>query len=193
MQRSFMLSISAAVMLCLGNAAAIAAELSGTFGSTGINTCLVASSGFNAILQAIGTTYSVSSAAEGVITFNRDGKTGTFSQNSTTIVPPPTVGFPPGASSSQSSGSITFTVTDDTFTVQTVPGTDVGKVLTGPRAGQTFKIEGTPNRTGIISADRRSLISSILTPGVETLTYSNGDVELRICYLQRVEIKLDAD
>jgi hypothetical protein len=97
------------------------------------------------------------------------------------------------ASSNQNSGSLTYTVTDDTFTLQTVPGTNVGKVLTGPRAGQTFTVVGTPNRTGLISADRRSLISSILTPGVETLTYSNGDVEHHICYLQRVYIKLDND
>jgi hypothetical protein len=84
-------------------------------------------------------------------------------------------------------------VTGDTFTAQIVPGTDVGKVLTGPRARQTFNIEGTPNRTGLISADRRTLVSAILTPAVETLTYSNGYVEHRICYIQRVYIKLDAD
>jgi hypothetical protein len=84
-------------------------------------------------------------------------------------------------------------VTGDTFTIQDVSGTNVGKVLTGPRAGQTFKIEGTPNRTGLISADRRTLVSSILAPGVESFTYSNGDVELHICYLQRVHIKLDTD
>jgi hypothetical protein len=98
-------------------------------------------------------------------------------QPNATIVPPPTVGFLPGASSSQSSASVIYTVTGDTFTAQIVPGTDVGKVLTGPRAGQTFNIEGTPNRTGFISADRRTLVSSVLTPAVETLTYSNGDVE----------------
>jgi hypothetical protein len=52
---------------------------------------------------------------------------------------------------------------------------------------------GTANRTGLISADGRNLTSSILTAALETLTYSNGDVEHRICYLQRVYIKLDND
>jgi Lhr-like helicase len=38
-----------------------------------------------------------------------------------------------------------------------------------------------------------TLTTSILTPGVETITYSNGDVEHRICHRSRVYIKLDAD
>jgi hypothetical protein len=94
---------------------------------------------------------------------------------------------------SQSSASVTDAVTDDTSTVQTVPGTDVGNVLAGPRTGQTFKLEGVAMRMGLISADGRTLIASDLTPGVETLTYWNGDVERRICWRSRVVIKLDAD
>jgi hypothetical protein len=190
MQRLLMLSLSAVVTVY--SAGAIADSLKGTYAYTDSETCLVASSGFNAIFQALGTTYSVSSVQQGVVTINDKG-TGTATQSNATIVPPPTVGFLPGASSSQSSASVIYTVTGDTFTAQIVPGTDVGKVLTGPRAGQTFNIEGTPNRTGLISADRRTLVSAILTPAVETLTYSNGDVEHRICYIQRVYIKLDAD
>ncbi len=135
--------LSASAVITIYSANAIADSPKGTYGSTGIETCL-ASSGFNTSRQALGTTYSVSTASEGVATFNRDG-TGSFTQNGTTIVPPPTVGFLPGASSS------------------------------------------------LISADGRNLTSSILTrgariltAGLETLTYSNGDVEHRICYLQRV-------
>jgi hypothetical protein len=45
----------------------------------------------------------------------------------------------------------------------------------------------------MISADGRTLVTSILTPGVETITYSNGDVEQRICHRSRVLIKLDND
>jgi hypothetical protein len=131
-------------------------------------------------------------ANEGVEAFNGNG-TGTFTISTTSITPPRTGGFLPAASSSQSSASITDAVTDDAFTVETVPGTDVGKVLTGPRAGQTFKLEGTPMRTGLISADGRTLVTSVLTPAVETITYSNGDVERRICWRSRVLIKLDAD
>jgi hypothetical protein len=192
MQRLLMLSLSALVTIYSANAIADSSQLKGTYGFAGPEGCLYASGGFNASLQALGTTFSSSNASEGVQTYNGDG-TGTFTLRTTSITVPPTVGFLPAASSSQSSASITFTVTDDTVTIQNVPGTDVGKVLTGPRAGQTFKIEGTPNRTGLISADGRTLVTSALAPQVETITYSNGDVELRICWITRVQIKLDAD
>jgi hypothetical protein len=76
-------------------------------------------------------------------------------------------------------------VTGDTLIVQL--RTVVGKVLTGTRAGQTFKLEG-GRCYGSHSADGRTLVSSVLTPGVETLTYSNGDVLLRICTASSVSI-----
>jgi hypothetical protein len=190
MQHLLMLSVSAVVTIYSASAIVDSSHLKGPYGFTGTDGCIYASGGFNDRLQALGTTFSSSKANEGVETFNGNAS-GTFTINTTSITPPPTVGFLPAASSSQSSASITDT--DDTFTVQTVPGTDVGKVLTGPRAGQAFKLEGVPMRTGLISADGRTLITSDLTPGVETLTYSNGDVEHRICWRSRVLIKLDAD
>ncbi|HMA71498.1 MAG TPA: hypothetical protein VKP67_08425 [Xanthobacteraceae bacterium] len=192
MQRSFMLSVSALVMIYAGNAAADSSHLKGTFGFTGSDACLYASGGFNARLQALGTTFSASDAAEGIRTFNGNG-TGTFTSHTTTTTVPPTVGFLPSAGSSQSSASFTYTVADDTFTSENVPGTNTGTVLTGPRAGQTFHVEGVPKATGLISANGHTLVTSILTPGVETITYSNGDVEHRICHRSRVYIKLDND
>ena len=57
MQRSFMLSVSALVMIYAGNAAADSSHLKGTFGFTGSDACLYASGGFNARLQALGTTF----------------------------------------------------------------------------------------------------------------------------------------
>jgi hypothetical protein len=84
-------------------------------------------------------------------------------------------------------------VEDDTFTTQNVPATDKETVLSGPRKGQTFTIEGIPPATGLISVHGRTLTTSILTPGVETITYSNGDNIHRICERSRVYIKLDND
>jgi hypothetical protein len=107
------------------------------------------------------------------------------------ITVPPTIGFLPAGSSSEDGGSFTYTVADDTFTAETV--TDTGTVLTGPRAGQTFKVEGGKTVTGLISANRHTLTHATLIPGVETITYSNGDVEHRICHRSRVYIKLDND
>jgi hypothetical protein len=192
MQRSFMLSLSAVVMIYAGNATADSSHLKGTFGFTASDACLYASGGFNARLQALGTTFSASDAAEGVRTFNGNG-TGTFTSRTTSITVPPTVGFLPAASSSESSARFTYTVNDDSFTSENVPGTNKGTVLTGPRAGQTFTVDGVPKATGLISANGHTLTTSILTPGVETITYSNGDVEHRICHRSRVYIKLDAD
>ena len=194
MQRSLMLLMSVVMMICVGNVAAHSKELKGTYGFTGSDACLYASGGFNASLQALGTTCSSSSSDAGIRIFNGNSKgTGTFTNRSTSITPPPTVGFLPSAGSSEGSASFTYTVSGDTYTSQNVPGTDTGTVLTGPRKGQTFKLEGVPAATGLISADGHTLVTSILTPGVETITYSNGDIELRICHRSRVYIKLDAD
>jgi hypothetical protein len=189
MQRLLMLSLSALVTIYSANAIADSSQLKGTYGFAGPEGCLYASGGFNASLQALGTTFSSSNASEGVQTYNGDG-TGTFTLRTTSITVPPTVGFLPAASSSQHSASFTYTVTGDMFTVQDVPGTVVGKVLTGPQAGQTFKVEGGSMRTGLISADGGILVTSFLTPGVQTITESNGDVTHRICTLSGVFIKL---
>ncbi len=194
MQRFLMLSVSAAVMVCAGGA--LADSLKGTYGFVGSSACLFSSLGFNANHQPLAgsTVWSSSSSDEGIRTFNGNA-TGTFTDRTTSVNPPPTppTAFPASASSSESSASFTYTVGDDTFTQQNVPGTDKGKVLTGPRAGQTFTVEGIPPATGLISANGRTLTTSILTPGVETITYSNGDVHHRICHRSRVLIKLDND
>jgi hypothetical protein len=192
MQRLFMLSVSAVIAIYSANAIADSSHLKGTYGFTSTNGCLYASGGFNTSLQTLGTASSGSFSSEGVWTFNGDG-TGTYTLSSVGITPPPTVGFLPSADSSAGGASFTFTVADDIVTLRTVPGTFMGKSLTGPRAGQTFEIEGIPVATGLISADGRTLTASFLTPGVEILTYSNGDVLRRICHSSRVYIKLDAD
>ncbi len=192
MQRFLMLSVSAAVMVCAGGA--LADSLKGTYGFVGSSACLYASGGFNTSQQALGTVSFSVSSDEGIRTFNGNG-TGTFTSRDTSVNPPPTpsTAFPASASSSESSASFTYTVGDDTFTQQNVPGTDKGTVLSGPRKGQTFTVEGVPPATGLISANGRTLTTSILTPGVETITYSNGDIRHRICERSRVLIKLDND
>ncbi len=190
MQHLLKLSVSAVVTIYAGSAPAD--SLKGTYGFTGSDVCLVASGGFDASLRALGTTFSFSGSSEGFQTFNGNG-TGTRTITTTSITVPPTVGFLPAASSSESTASFTYTVGDDTFTTQNVPGTDKGTVLTGPRKGQTFTLESVPKGTGLISANGHALTSSILIPGVEIITYSNGDVERRVCHRSRVFIKLDND
>ena len=195
MQRVFMLSVSAVAMTFAANAAADSPHLKGVYGATGTDACLVAPApaGFNAEFQATGTVWSTSDATEGIRTFNGDG-TGTLKVTSMGITVPPTPGFLPSASSSDSSASFTYKVNaDDSFTVTNVPGTDKGTVLTGPRKGQTFTVANLSTATGLISDNGKTLTTSTLTPGVETITYSNGNVFHRICHRSRVLIKLDID
>jgi hypothetical protein len=101
--------------------------------------------------KPLGTTFSSSNAVEEVRTFNGD-RTGTFTTSTAGSSVLPTVGFSPSANSTKGSASFSYTVADDTFTAENVPGTFKGTVLTGTRVGQTFKIDGIPKATGLISA-----------------------------------------
>jgi hypothetical protein len=191
MQRLLMLAVAVVVTIYSASAIADSSQLKGTYGFTSTNDCLYASGGFNASFQALGTATSTHVASQGVATFNGDG-TGTFNESSMSITPPPTVGILPDAGANQSAASFTYAVTAlPTFTVQIE--TFTATVVAGPRVGQTFNLQGSPLHVGTISADGRTLVTSILTPGVETLTSSNGDVLHRICTLSSVFINLDAD
>lgn len=175
---------------------ALADSLKGTYGYSGSTGCLFSSGGFNGNFQPNpgSTVWFSSSSDEGIRTFNGNG-TGTFTNRNTSVTPPPTppTAFLASASSSESSASFTYKVADDTFTSQNVKGTDKGTVLSGPRKGQTFTVEFIPEATGLISANGRTLTTSILSPGVEIVTYSNGDIHHRICHRSRVYTKLDND
>jgi hypothetical protein len=190
MQRAFMLSLSAIVLTYAANAAAD--SLKGDYGITGSGACLAAPAGSDSSFQALGTRiWSSSSATEGIWTFHGDG-TGTATGRSIGVTVPPTPGFLPAASSSEFSFSFTYIVhADGTFTVDTVPGTYTGTVLTGPRAGQTFTQANGSARTGVIPRSGNTLTLATLTPGVEFQTYSNGDIIHEICHLSRVLIRLD--
>jgi hypothetical protein len=192
MQRLVMLSLSAAVTIYSANA--IADSLKGAYAFTGSSVCLTTSTTFTTSQQANPPASISTGSDEGIRIFKGNGN-GTFTNRDTSATAPlpPNTSFLPDASSSESSASFTYTVADDTFSTQNVPGTDKGTVLSGPRKGQTFTIEGIPPATGLISADGRTLTASILTPGVETITYSNGQVFNRICARSRVYTKLDND
>ena len=45
--------------------------------------------------------------------------------------------------------------------------TFTANAVAGPRTGQTFTLKGSPSRVGTISGDGRSLVASVLTPGIE--------------------------
>jgi hypothetical protein len=85
-----------------------------------------------------------------------------------------------------------------------VPGSYTEKFLTGGRAGQIATVDAIPPVTGLISQDGKTLIlvadpltadpadptKFAFNPKVETVTYSNGDVDPQICHRSRVLISL---
>jgi len=186
-----MSALATALTIYSASAIADSSQLKGTFGFTSTSACLYASGGFNASFQALGTATSAHVASQGIATFNGDG-TGTFTERDMSIIPPPTVGILPDAGANESTASFTYTVPAfPTFTLQIE--TFTATVLAGPRVGQTFKLQGSPLRVGTISDDGRTLVASVVTPGVETLTSSNGEVLHRICTLSSVFVNLNAD
>jgi len=143
--------------------------------------------------------YSTSFAVEGIRTFNGFGS-GTVRGTSNYVVPRPTPGpggfphFAPSAGSAEFSFSFTYTVNaDGSFTSAMVPGSCSETYLTGGRAGQTATVDSLPPDTGMVSSDGKTLIAMQTTTTVETHTYSNGDVDPRICHRSRVFIKADDD
>jgi hypothetical protein len=191
-------------------------KLKGEYAFTGSASCLFApgsdpgstnptpgtalpNSGFNASLQPLvnATAFSSSFSVEGIRTFNADG-TGTITGTNVNTTERPTPGttgypsFPASASSNTFSASFTYVInSDDTFVV-TQSGPQTGTFLSGPRTGQTFSVN-IPPMTGLISKDGNTLTLANVTPVVETISFSNGDVWPRICHRSRVLIKMDKD
>src|SRR2546426_1094516 len=64
-----------------------------------------------------------------------------------------------------------------------------GKELTGERTGQTFTIDHFPELSGQISQDHKSLTLASDAPTEEDVTFSNGDVQHRICHRSRVLLR----
>jgi hypothetical protein len=159
---------------------------------------------------AAGNSFSHSNAVEGIRTFNGDG-TGTVVGTSVGITVRPTPGpapvgipsFPPAAGSAKFKYQFTYTVNGDgSWTATMVPGSYTETFVTGPRAGQTAMVN-LPQVTGLISQDGKTLIlvadptiappdpnAGAFVPQVETVIYSNGDVDPQICHRSWVLIKL---
>jgi hypothetical protein len=184
------LILSAALATVAWCASAFAQNpLKGSYGTTGSSTCIKAGAftednTFEALSNGPVQTYAV----QGIRTFNGDG-TGTVTASSMAVERPggpTTFGH---ASSNTHSFSFTYTVNSDgTFTTSIV-GLISGTETSGPRLGQTFTADF-PTLHGQISLGATMLTLFAPTPYVETRTFSNGDVEHRICTVSRVAISL---
>jgi hypothetical protein len=134
-------------------------------------------------------------SVEGIRTFNGNGA-GTVKGTAVGITTRPTPGpggfpnFPPAAGASEFSYSFTYTVDGDGgWTATMVPGSFSETFTAGPRTGQTATID-VPPMVGMISDNGKTLIAAHTAPAVETIFYSNGDVDPRICHRSRVFIAL---
>jgi hypothetical protein len=165
--------------------------LRGNYAVTGETSCLASTLGFNANLTPItGTGSEVfvqSSSTQGIDTFKPNG-TGTGQAREVGLL------YPPGSASAFSddaSFSLTYAVASDgTLTLQEVPGSTVGTVLTGSIAGQTFTVDEPP-LTGRIGRDGSVVLASA-DPIVETLRTSGGIVRPRICHRTRILVRVHA-
>jgi hypothetical protein len=193
MQRTSLWCIVGVILLWAGIAEADSQQLNqllhGDYVSLGEGMCLVAlPPGFNPDLTPIDGRFTLSSSTQGIRTFHGDG-TGTAQSRSVSITHPDTPVTLGGASSSDTQSSFTYTVAPDR-TVTVVSGPVIGTVLTGGRTGQTFTTDPYPVLTGRIALDRKSLTLASEEPTVEVHTFSNGDVQYRICHRSRILLKL---
>ena len=160
----------------------------GTFSVTGTQTCLNTIGGFNADLTPNAFSFIVTISSIGTAVVNGDG---TGSQTNRDVA----VTFPPLASGSSDTASFNFTyhvAADRTVTAQN-DGPITGTELTGVLAGQTFTIPlGAPS-TGRLSEDGRSLTSGATEAVVQTIAFSGGLTEQRICTLSIVATKVEED
>ncbi len=106
---------------------------------------------------------------------------------------PPPDGTPvphPSAGSNEFSFDFTYNIdANGIFTTLMVPGSFSGKILTGPRAGQTYTVDNL-SFSGLVSGDNKIIDVSTITPQVETVTYSDGYVRQQICHRSRVHVFL---
>jgi hypothetical protein len=186
MHRLFFLAIAGATA---GWTVAAAADsnLHGTYAFTGMSSCIQdsASLGFNPNLTPKGPASFFTFSVEGTRTFHADG-TGMVSGRSVSIV------SPPDASGNSDDFSFKFTYTVDPggqLSTSLVPGSFSGTALTGPRAGQTY-VDDVPMQSGFIGEGAQTIVLHEQVPTVESVSFSNGDMFLRICNRSRVLIRL---
>jgi hypothetical protein len=189
--KTFTLALAVSSLFAAGAAIAASPKLKGTYAEVGETGCLTSTtvaggvpvpgpSGFNPVtLTANGGSSLFMLSFHAIRTFDGEGA-GTYQGRTASINFLPSIG---GAT--DITGRFTYAVAPD-GTISTDEETD-GTVLAGTRAGQT-----TTNSfalTGRASHNRDSLILATDIPQIETVTFSNGDVQQRICHRSRTLIR----
>jgi hypothetical protein len=126
---------------------------------------------------------------QGVRTFDGEGS-GTLRGRTVGISTSPNIfpnNFVPNGTATDIVGTFTYEVAPD-GTISTEHATD-GTVLSGPRAGQT--VTNSFALTGRASNNRHSLILATDEQQIETVRFSNGEVQERLCHRSRTLIRID--
>jgi hypothetical protein len=191
--------LAAALLTCVALVAPTASlasssdeKLKGTFASGGSVECLTAPSGFNSDNQPNdpASSYITSSGTYTVRTYDGTGK-GTLQATVVTVsylAAAANSSQLPAASTTTVTGNFTYTV-DSSGAVTITEPNEQGTILSGPRAGQTY-IVNQYQLAGTLAQNGRALALATPKDEIETITYSNGESDERICHRSGTSVQV---
>jgi hypothetical protein len=161
-------------VLTWAGAAAAATTVPGNYASTGQQTCLYSSGGFNSDNQPVGSTWINSVNEKGTWTFKRD-RTGSAHFRGVQITHPGGSSGAPGPGAATLDITLNFTYdVDEEGSITVAINQSTGVFQDGPRAGQSSmvgSIAGPPGHiSGTVSLDRNSMTFSTGGIGIQTVT-----------------------
>lgn len=165
--------------------------LKGNYALSGSASCVFAAA-FTSNFAPIGHASANAFSRHGVLTFNEDG-TGT-SATRVVAIGDPDPGDSGATSAIDSSGSFTYSVTDD-GTLILAEGTITSSFVAGPRAGIQTQTTDVATLVGHVSRDKRTLVFGSFDPAVETtIRLDLGLVDSRrICQRANTAVRIDGD
>jgi hypothetical protein len=192
MSRIIMLAV-AVVALTAGKANAQFTDITGWYGFTSTQSCLVTAFGFNSAGEPMGPSWVNSGTSKGTYHFLANG-TGTQTIQSITIVAPGPAIPTPSAGVSTRTGPFHYIMGADGESFRLPGGGSFsGTLTTGPRAGETFTITNAPELTGWIGDGAKELTLTGTGATVEKETFSGPVTPLtqfRICETSEILIRL---
>jgi hypothetical protein len=162
--------------------------LRGTFSVTATQTCLLSIGGFNADLTPNAFSFVTTTTSVGTAVLNGDGA-GSETDHDVSVTLPPLA----DGSSDTATFNFTYHVAADRTVTAENDGPITGQILTGVAAGQTFTIPVAAPTTGKLSEDNRTVTQAVTDPVIQTISFSSGLVQQRICTRSSVSIKVEED
>jgi hypothetical protein len=192
MSRIIMVAVAFAALIA-GNANAQFTDITGWYGLTGTQSCLVTAFGFNSAGEPMGPSWVNSTTSKGTYHFLANGTGTVTTQSITTLAPGPAIATP-SAGISTHTGPFRYVmgVDGESFTLPG-GGSFSGTFTTGVRTGETFTVTNAPELTGWIGDGAKELTLTGTGASVETETCSGPPTPttvFRICQTSETLIKL---